>query len=417
MLYNFLLLIYLIIYAPKVLFEYFFLKKKKTDLLKRIGIKKYTFQSYNKRPVIWIHAVSLGETKAAVSLVERLKEEYPHSCIIISNTTQTGHDAAKRFLQGLADQFVFFPIDFSFIVKRLFVQIQPNLVIFIETDLWFNFIKEAKKKNAKVIVVSAKISQRSHWGFCQFASFAKRLFSLIDLILPQNDIYKQRFASFVTEGKLKICGNLKLVNNIKKDSIDCLRQWRHRLGLNDSFILTIASTHEPEEVLILNKIKDIPNIKILIAPRHPERFDRVFNQVKKITCCSLLSNLSDKNVNVIIIDQMGSLNILYQLSDLAILGGSYVNRVGGHNILEPVFVNTPVFFGPFMHAQLELKKIILESQCGKQVDLNDIKSEVLKYIADRFLKENLKNNCCQVNKFSKHILQNTFDNIKNLISN
>ncbi len=414
MFYNFLLVLYFIIYIPKAFYEYIFFKKRKKDLLKRIGLKKYSFKSHVKKPIIWIHAVSLGETKAATAILEKLKSEYPNSYIVVSNTTQTGHDEAKKSLI-LADEFVFFPLDLPYIVKGIFTQIKPDIVIFIETDLWLNFIKEAKKNHAKVIVVSAKISEKSHKRFSKFMFFSKKLFSSIDLILAQNELYKKRFASLIPEERLKICGNLKLVNNIQKQPHESLQAWLSKLNAKDKNIITLASTHDPEEQLIIKEIKDIPNTKILLAPRHPQRFIRVYNQIKKITTCSLLSDLTNKDAKVILIDQMGILNILYQLSHLAIVGGSYISRVGGHNILEPIFVKIPVFFGPFMHNQIELKQIILRANCGRQVKLKDLKPTILKYFQDNFYKQNLINNCTKILDNSQNILEDTIVNLKKLI--
>jgi len=413
MLYNFLLVLYLIVFTPKAFYDFIVFKKKKKDLLKRLGFKKYVFDFHKKKPLIWIHAVSLGETKAAIPILNELKKEYSNSYIIISNTTQTGHDEAKKSL-FLANEFIFFPFDFPFIVKKIFSQIKPNIIIFIETDLWLNFIKEAKKNNAKIVVVSAKISEKSQKRFCKFSFFSKKLFSYVDLILAQNEIYKNRFASFVSEEKLKICGNLKFVNSIKKYSQQDLNEYLNKLNPKNFNIITVASTHNPEEELIINEIKNIPNIKILLAPRHPERFNLVYKQIKKITNCSFLSNL-ESNAKVILIDKMGILNILYKISALAIVGGSYIKRVGGHNILEPVFVNIPVFFGPFMHSQLELKEMVLKANCGKEVQLKDLNQTILKYLQDKIYKQNLINNCLQITNSSQKTLNETFYNVKNLI--
>jgi 3-deoxy-D-manno-octulosonic-acid transferase len=413
MLYNLFLILYFIFIIPKVLYEYLLLKKKKKDLLKRLGLKKYSFNFSDKKPIIWVHAVSLGETKVATSLVEKLKKEYPNSYIIISNTTQTGHEEAKKSLL-LADKFIFFPFDFPYSVKKVFSQVKPNIIIFIETDYWFNFIKEAKKNCAKVVLVSGKISEKSLNRFSKVLFFSKKLFSYFDLILTQDELYKKRFSKLISNDRLHISGNLKLVNNIKKYPKDFLNEWLSKLKAKNSSIITIASTHDPEEEMIIKQIKDIPNIKILLAPRHPERFNLVYKRIKKIISCCLLSNLSE-DAKVIVIDRMGILNILYQISDLAIVGGSFINRVGGHNILEPVFVNTPVFFGPYMHTQIQLKKMVLDSNCGKEVNLEDLNENILKFLQNESSRKNFIDNCTNITKTSQNILEDTFQKIKKLI--
>ena len=409
--YNFFLFIYFLYSLPKALFDYLFYKKKKKDFLKRIGFKKYLFDSQNKHPIIWIHAVSLGETKAAKPVIEKLKIKNPNSYIVLSSVTQTGNTEA---LTSQADKCIFFPFDFSFSVKQVFKQIKPSLIIFIETDFWPNFIKEAKKNKAKIIIASAKISKRSKLRFAKFSTFSKKLFSNFDLILAQNELYKSRFSLFTTPDKIQISGNLKFASSHKIYSKPFLDTWQKKLNPQNLNLITIASTHHPEEELLINALKDIADLKILLAPRHPERFNLIYNKIKKITSCSFLSNLKG-NAKVILIDQMGILDILYQISDLAILGGSVINRVGGHNILEPVFLKTPVFFGPYMHSQEELKKIVLEKNSGLEITLHDLCFQVAKFLNDKTYQNKLISNCHNVKDTYQNVLDTTFAKIKKFI--
>lgn len=411
--YNFLLFIYFLFSLPKVIFYYIFHKKKKSDILKRLGLKKYNFEPKDKSPIIWIHAVSIGETKASKVLIKKLKIEKPNSYIILSSMTQTGNIEAKT---SHADICVFFPFDFSFSVKKVLSQITPDLMIFIETDFWPNFIKQAKKNNTKLIIASAKISLKSTLRFSKFLKkFSKEMFSSFDLILTQNELYKERFSLFTPPDKIHITGNLKFTNTNKTYPQDFLDQWLDKLNAKNTNLITIASTHNPEEEMLINTLKNIPNLKILLAPRHPERFNSVFNQIQKITPCCLLSNLTNPNAKVIIIDKMGILDILYQISTLAILGGSFIDRVGGHNILEPVFLQTPVFFGPHMHSQEELKKIVLENNCGKELPLNNLKSEITQYLKDKISQNSLISNCNNIKNTYQNVIDQTLHKIKKII--
>ncbi|NGX29147.1 MAG: hypothetical protein K940chlam1_01344, partial [Candidatus Anoxychlamydiales bacterium] len=383
------------------------------DLLKRLGLKKYNFEPKDKSPIIWIHAVSLGETKASKVLIKKLKIEKPNSYIILSSMTQTGNIEAKT---SHADICVFFPFDFSFSVKNVFSQIKPDLIIFIETDFWPNFIKQAKKNNTKLIIASAKISLKSTLRFSKFLKkFFKEMFSSFDLILTQNELYKERFSLFTPPDKIHITGNLKFTNTNKTYSKEFLDQWLDKLNAKNTNLITIASTHNPEEEMLTNTLKDIPNLKILLAPRHPERFHSVFNQIQKITPCCLLSDLTNPNAKVIIIDKMGILDILYQISTLAILGGSFIDRVGGHNILEPVFLKTPVFFGPHMHSQEDFKKIVLENNCGKELPLNNLKSEITQYLKDKISQNSLIANCNNIKNTYQNVIDQTLQKIKKII--
>ncbi|MFA6118925.1 MAG: glycosyltransferase N-terminal domain-containing protein [Parachlamydiales bacterium] len=415
MFYNLLLLIYFFISIPKTLLDLVLYKKNKPDLLKRFGLKKYSFDLKSKNPVIWIHAVSVGETKAAASLVLKLKREYLNSYILISSVTQAGHEEAKKTLSS-ADDFIFFPFDFSFTMKKVFSNIKPNLIIIMETDIWYNFIKEGKKAGAKIVLVSAKISEKSYRRFSKILFFSKKLFSYFDLILTQNDLYKSRFENFIAKSKIQTFGNLKLVNFPEVYSQNFLENLKNKINKNNEKLITIASTHHPEEEMIIEKLKDLPNIKILLAPRHIERSRFVLNQLLKITSCCLLSNdAAIDNSKVIIIDKMGLLNSFYQISDLAVVGGSFVNRVGGHNILEPVFVNKVVIFGPFMHSQTELEKIVLDNKCGFKTDIDNLKDKVHELLTDKSLQFEMIGNCRIIKDSFTDILNNTFDVFKNFI--
>jgi len=412
--YNFLLFIYFLYALIKACFDYIFHSKKKKDLLKRLGLKKYGFDPKNKTPIIWVHAVSLGETKACQSLISKLKTEHPTSYIILSSVTETGHIEAKK---SIADKCIYFPFDFSYCIKKTFSQIKPHLIIFIETDFWPNFLKEAKKNQSKLVLASAKMSLKSTIRFSNFLllKFSKKLFSTFDLILTQNEQYQKRFAKFIPIDKIQITGNLKFVNTYKLDSKDILNKWLDKLNPKKNNLITIASTHFSEEEKLITILKDIPNLKILLAPRHPERFVQVYTKIQKITSCSLLSNLTNPDAKVILIDKMGILDILYQISSLAILGGSFIDRVGGHNILEPIFLKTPVFFGPYMHSQEELKNIALKKNCCKQTSFDNLTHDLNKYFGDKNYQNMLISNCETLKNSNLNILEKTYEKIKKTI--
>ncbi|MBN2479599.1 MAG: hypothetical protein JXA94_05175 [Parachlamydiales bacterium] len=402
MFYDFLILVFLIVNIPKLFIERIFLKKKKSDLLKRLGLKSYKFNPEKKSPIIWIHAVSVGETKAAKVFLDELKIKYPNSYIVISSTTQTGHIEAKKTLKK-ADSFVFMPFDFSFSVKRIFPKkIKPDLVFFIETDLWYNFIKRAKKVNAKVFLISAKISEKSANRHSKFKTFSEKLFSLIDLVVCQNDLYRERFLkAHVDPCKIEIGGNLKFDNILTFLTQDEKFLLLKKYNLINKKVISITSTHFPEEENILDQISPLlksntAEYKFLLAPRHPERFLEVEKLLKKRSLpYVLLSNIENQSGDekIILIDKMGQLNTFYQLSDLAIVCGSfYSNGVGGHNIFEPIFQNIPTFFGPFMFSQKELEEIALKYKSAIQTDILNISINILEFFKNEKLKNELLQN-------------------------
>jgi 3-deoxy-D-manno-octulosonic-acid transferase len=211
-----------------------------------------------------------------------------------------------------------------------------------------------------------------------------------------------------------VTGNLKFSKREKFLSKEELEKWRKLFKIQrEDFVITVASTHEPEEELLLKEILKIKKpLKILLAPRHPERFSKVEKLlISKNIGYSLYSNPSKKNEKVILINTMGFLNICYQLSDLAIVGGSFIKKIGGHNILEPVFFDLPVFFGPFMFSQRDLKREVLRFNCGKEVLLKNIKKELEDYYK---IENEMKKNCEKLKNEFFGALEKTFLSLKNL---
>ena len=395
MLYDFCLILFILINIPIFIYEALFLKKKKRDLLKRLGIKKYTFNPSGKNPIIWIHAVSLGETKASKTLLDKFREKYKNAYIIISSTTNTGYRESKENLKN-ANAHIYLPFDFSWTIKKLFSVLKPNIVVFVETDLWYNFIKHAKKNNSKVFLVSAKISKRSSSRFSKIPFFSKKLFSCFDLIVAQNEKYKQRFIKAHANPKIiEVGGNLKFDQKPVLLKQEEKLYWKNLLNLKNKKVITIASTHDPEEKLLLNELASIferfSNLRVLLAPRHPERFKAVSSLIKESSIPFIsLSNIDKQtgHEKIILIDKMGFLNVSYQLSDLAIVAGSFTDKIGGHNILEPALVNTPVFFGPFMFSQIDLKNLVIKNNAGKETSIKNIKTDVLNFFKNDIAQKN-----------------------------
>lgn len=384
LIYDFCICLYLLLNLPKLFTKKPSIKKR---FLKKIKIPK------NKK-IILFHCVSLGETKVIKNLILKFLEK-KNCFVIISSITKTGHMEAIKIISE--EQCLFLPFDFSFFMKRFIKKINPNIIIISETDFWYHFLKFAKKQNAKIILVNGKISQNSYKNFKRFSFFAKKIFSLIDFFYVQNKTYAKRFENLkINKEKIIITGNLKLENRPPILSQEKLFSLFKIFNLKkEDKIITIASTHENEEKKILDSI-DTTKYKIFLVPRHPERFLKVEKLLKsknlKFCKYSNISNLKDENI--ILIDTMGFLNTCYQLSDIAIVGGSFLN-IGGHNILEPIFFNTPVFFGPHMQEQEDLKSLILKFNAGKQVKIKNLSDEIIKFFKNKKI---LINNCEIVKK-------------------
>lgn len=413
MLYELFLFLVFLLLLPKVFFERFFYGKHR-GLLRKFFFFQRPIIKRGARKTVLMHAVSVGETKALSSLITHLKAQDKSLYFVVTSCTETGHMEAKRSLD--ADEYLFLPFDFSWNMKRLLSFVKPSIILISETDFWYNFLRKAKQNNARIILVNGKISKRSAHLFTFFFPFSKRLFSFFDQVCVQNELYAERFKKFgVCPAKIKITGNLKLDNQDLALSVEELQKWRLFFGLTgESKVITVASTHENEEELILTELRKVqrtwPKLKILLAPRHPERF----KAVEKILQANdfdyvLFSKYKEGDKSpLVLIDTMGFLRVCFQLSDLALVGGSFIN-IGGHNILEPILMGVPAIFGSYMHAQPDLKEIAVKYKCGKVVLPNEIAPFVNEFYENDNLSKEMKANCLAVKEKVRGALPRTLE--------
>ena len=378
-LYEIILWIIALLAIPKAIYSFFAHKKYRQSLLPRLGIRYPVFQKHDL-PSIWIHAVSVGETKAIVSIARELKRLFPKNPLIISSVTETGYAEAKRSLP-FADYHVYLPFDFNWIVSKIVKNALPGLVLLCESDFWYNFLYYSKKRGAALGLVNGKMSERSMRRFSFIPFFSKRLFGLFDVLCIQNNLYRDRLiGAGASPEKIVVTGNLKLDEDYPQLSNEEVIEWRKKLGIQrDQLVLTIGSTHAPEEQFFIQILKEIwkskPELRVILVPRRPELFKDVAQLLERERLNWI--NFTDINrrtgkEQVILMDAMGLLRMCYQLSDFAIVGGSFTDRVGGHNILEPCWYGKPVLFGPHMHTQLELVDLMTQYGAGIQVSQDQL---------------------------------------------
>lgn len=356
--YNILLFIILILLSFKL-----FKKKARESLRERLALQTPSLES-DKAERIWIHAVSVGEAKAAIPLVQELRRHNPKAFIVFTTTTKTGLEVVKK---GCPEADRAFLMPFDLFIRPLVRRMRPTLVLLSETDFWFNFLDEAKLLGAKIILINGKMSQKS----LALYRFFPRLFTLVDRYIVQADIYRTRFLALgIPAEKIVISGNLKLDRELP--SLD--------EEISEEPVLVIGSTHAPEEKLFLEVIsslwESVPELKVYLVPRHPERFEDVAKMIdaRKIPFCR--SSKGEPLEKLVLVDEMGKLDTLYQKATLAAVAGSWASHVGGHNILEPGFYGKPVIFGPYMHKQPEFLEMILTSEAGVQADETELKGAI-----------------------------------------
>ncbi len=364
--------IYLFLIAPKLLFDYLVKGKKHPGIKQRIGFSLPA----PHHPVIWFHAVSVGEVKSAQPLFQAVRERHPEAYFLVTTTTATGQEEAKRSLRE-ANGFSYLPLDIQWVVKRWVDHFQPKLFVLIESDFWPHLLSELKKSGCRTVLASGKLSERSAKRLRCFSTFARRLFSQFDQICVQNEEHYRRFIPLVPDlTKLHITGNLKL--DLKPQPVDLS---------NPRDYLTISCTHPKEEELILNAIEGI-DIPVFLVPRHPERFDEVAEILKRKKI-SFVRWSDQKSSRFILIDAMGQLPQCYSKSRLAIVCGSYT-PIGGHNLLEPCLYGVPVLFGPHIFRQTEFADRLIESGAGLQVPIEKLKDTLISILNDREREEGMR---------------------------
>lgn len=311
------------------------------------------------RKAVWLHCVSVGEANAARPLVDRLHIEFPNVRLIVSTTTRTGQKLAKEIFKE-ADAVFYVPFDWRWTVRRVLRHFRPTLLVIMETELWLNLIRESCKSHTRIALVNGRMSERSFKRYAAFKKTMKRLFGYFDRALIQTGADANRFMALgMRASKVKVTGNLKFDHSITETESALTEEFRLRFDLEDSAPLIIAaSTHEPEERVVLDAFhrtwektrEELP--RLMIAPRHPERFDEVarliadsgFQSVRR----SDPQSEGDAAAEVILLDSIGELRATFPLAEIVFVGGSLIEH-GGQSVLEPAAAGKAIITGPYTH--------------------------------------------------------------------
>lgn len=360
---------------PQMLLQMMVKGKYKSSFLRKLGFNFPVIEKNGKK-LVWIHAVSVGETMAVAALAKKIKNSSEQPIVLVSSGTESGYAIAKKTL-SFADHHVYLPFDFSWIIRPLIRKVRPDLIVLCETDWWYNFLRYAKGCGAKVVVANAKISEKSAALYQKFPLFTARLFELIDFFCVQSSHYLKRFEKLgIGEKKLMVTGNIKFDDGHHPCASSALDELRASLAIKkNDLVVVLASTHDQEEEGLLRSVQPLfnrfPSLKVVVVPRHPERFDEVAALIRKmgLSLHRYSSGVaSDTGFQVALVDAMGVLRRCYQLASIAIVAGSFTAKVGGHNILEPLYYDVPVLFGPYMFSQPELLELVKSYRAGIQVD-------------------------------------------------
>lgn len=365
--YSLLLGLASLILLPRFLFDAFRHGKYVAGFGDRLG--RLSPIENHGRPVIWIHCVSVGETQAARPLVEGLRLRYPDSLLVVSTVTLTGQNLARNFFKDDAEKIFYFPFDWRWVTRRTLNIIKPAAVLIMETELWPGFLRECKARHIPVAIVNGRLSEQSFRRYRWIKSFMSRVLSSISLAIMQTEADAERLRQLGMDAdKTLVSGNVKFDVRTVPANDSLSSEFRERFRLTDEAPLILAaSTHAPEEVIILNTLRHLfsrleSKPRLMIAPRHPERFSEVADLLRasglRWTRRTAPRNPTDCRAEVILLDSIGELQSAYSLASIVFVGGSIANT-GGHNILEPAAVGAAVITGPHTYNfQLVVEKFL-----------------------------------------------------------
>ena len=375
--YDLIFLVITFIFLPVYLFR----RKFHSGLLRRLGILP---RDLGLASPIWIHAVNVGEVMAVKKLLEGLRQLYPDKRLVISTVTPTGNKVAKGLLKD-GDFLTYLPLDFSFTVNRVINKIKPSLFIIAETEIWPNLIRGLYKKNIPVAIVNGRISDASFKGYSAIKFLLKPILRKVSLFCMQAESDAERLMHLgAAKEKIKIAGNMKF-----DAAPNLFRHTAVKLGIRpDEELIVAGSTHPGEEEVILEAYKDLlpefPGLRLLIAPRHPERASDIEKLVEKngfkpLLISKLLSTIDYRLSTIFILDTIGELLDYYAICDIVFVGGSLVKK-GGHNILEPAALSKPIIFGPHTFNFRDIAQLYLKEQAAILAHNQQELKEGIKYL-------------------------------------
>ncbi len=393
-------------------------KKYRIGLLQKLGYwPRKVLEGLESRRPIWFHAVSVGEVMASIPLLQRIRKEFPGLPILFSTATATGNAMALSKIKEL-DHVVYFPLDHPWVVHRVFQRIVPKVFITTETEIWPNFIRFLRKRGVPVVLVNGRISPRSFRRYRLFRFFFTKVLENISVFCMQSSLTAGRIEKMGADPKrIIVAGNLKF--DLSLPDSHAVEEKKRQLGIeNGRDVLIAGSTHRGEEEIILSafgKLKrEFPDLQLILAPRSYERFEEVEGIIKRFFPLYMRRTwIGHRDLgahpDVILIDTIGELNILYGLGSVVFIGGSLVPH-GGQNPLEAAAHKKPVLFGPHMFNFPEISKTLIESGGGVQVEgIKDFHQKSRDILRDPELRKQLgesafkilKNHCGAVDRHMK----------------
>lgn len=337
------LIFYLV--TPLILLRLLWRARKQPAYLQHLGERFGFYGEKPAQPLIWVHAVSVGETRAAQPLIEALKKSWPDHRILLTGMTPTGRAAGLEVYGDSVIQ-AYLPYDMPLTVNRFFRHFSPVFGVLMETEVWPNLLAAAQAQKVPVVLANARLSARSARGYGRIAGLVRPAFAAFKAVAAQTAQDAQRLHELGVLSA-EVCGNLKFDVTPAEGKLALGRHWRSLLGKRPVWLA--ASTREGEETLVLNawRIMAQPNALLVLVPRHPQRFNEVaaLLAAEGINCIRRGEGLPDASTQVWLGDSMGEMAAYFALADFAFIGGSLL-PLGGQNLIEAAACGCPVLVGP-----------------------------------------------------------------------
>ncbi|APG25493.1 MULTISPECIES: 3-deoxy-D-manno-octulosonic acid transferase [Syntrophotalea] len=373
--------------------------KNRQGLRERLGwYARGRLAPLENRPVLWLHAVSVGETRAAISLIRALKKAFPEYALVLSNVTETGHAIAREIAE--IDLCLFFPFDISLAVRRVLRQLRPAMVVIVETEIWPNLVRCAHRASIPLVLVNGRISDRSFPRYHKIRSLLRPVLNRFAFLCMQTRQDRERILALgASPERVEVSGNLKF--DMSCDGIGNRSSQEMRAVYKlpaDALVWVAGSTHPGEEEQILETFEKIQRqntgVCLVLAPRHPGRCPEVGQlMTSRGLGWTARTDLDRRKTplqtgEVLLVDTVGELLNLYAAGDVVFVGGSLV-PVGGHNVLEAALLKKPVLFGPHMENFREIAHLLVEAGGGRMVQAEDLGDAMSALLADRQLRQSM----------------------------
>jgi 3-deoxy-D-manno-octulosonic-acid transferase len=351
--YYFIVSLILLLISPYLIIS----NKARAGIWQKLGFipSKFYASNNSKNIRLWFHAVSVGEFNAIYPVITKLHDLYPELEIFISTTTKTGNKIAKDSVGNWAHIF-YFPLDLPIFIKPWLNKIKPSLIGIVETEIWPGFLSICQKENIPTMLINGRLSPKS---YSSFSFFIGNILHKFQKLLLQSELDAHRFMNLsknklpiIVTGNIKFDG-MKAITNEAKEAI------KRDINISENDLVLVAgSTHEGEESAILSAINllqtkfNLPfNIRLIIAPRHPERFNRVCQIIESYNFTAKRYSQKDKfadSKDIYVLDTIGKLSQFYSVASLAFVGGTLI-KIGGHSIVEPCVYGIPVITGKYLY--------------------------------------------------------------------